>query len=68
MAKKNPNIGALLRIFLIPTLVIKSGIMFFGLNYSRYPDEGYGYGLAISVALIFIAFAAFLWTFRNYTE
>jgi hypothetical protein len=63
-----PKVSTFIRIFLVPTLVIKSGIMFFGLNYSMYPGEGYGYGLAICLALTIINFGIFLWTFRNYSD
>ena len=35
----------------MPTLIGKTGVMFFGLNYSQYPGEGYGYGLVASILL-----------------
>lgn len=35
--------------FLMPTLIGKSFILFFGLNYSQYPDEGYGWGLIAAI-------------------
>lgn len=65
---KSPKISTFLRIFFLPTIVIKAGIMFFGLNYSMYPGEGYGYGLIICICLTLMNFAYFLWKFRNYSE
>lgn len=65
---KGPKISTFIRIFFVPTIMIKAGIMYFGLNYSMYPGEGYGYGLATCIALTMMNFAYFIWTFRNYSE
>lgn len=65
---KAPKVSTYIRIFFVPTILIKTGIMFFGLNYSMYPGDGYGYGLAICIALTLTNFAYFIWTFRNYSE
>jgi hypothetical protein len=40
---------AYVRALIMPTIVIKAFVMFFGLNYSMYPGEGYGYGLALAL-------------------
>jgi hypothetical protein len=59
--KPDPRLSNYIRIFLVPTLINKGLILYFGLNYSMYPDEGYGYGLAISVSLTLLSFAYFLY-------
>jgi len=50
-----------IRIFLVPTLLNKALILYFGLNYSMYPGEGYGYGLSICILLTLASFAYFIW-------
>jgi hypothetical protein len=47
--------------FLVPTLFFKGCILYFGLNYSRFPDEGYGWGLVASISLSLGNFAIFLY-------
>lgn len=68
MSNKAPKISTYIRIFFVPTILIKAGIMFFGLNYSMYPGEGYGYGLIACILLTILNFSYFLWKFRNYSE
>ena len=59
---------AYIRIFLLPTLVLKGFIMYFGLNYAMYPDRGYGTGLLISMALALCNFGYFLYVHWNDSE
>lgn len=54
--------------FLCPMLVGKTLIMFFGLQYSSYPEQGYGYGLALSILFTVTMLARFLWRYRNYVD
>lgn len=54
--------------FLCPMLVGKTLVMFFGLNYSQYPGEGYGYGLALSAAFTVFMLLRFVWKYRHYSE
>jgi hypothetical protein len=54
-----------LRVFLIPTLFLKGALLYFGLNYSSYPEEGYGWGLFIAICLSLFNFLLFLWKTRN---
>jgi hypothetical protein len=54
--------------FLMPMLIGKTLIMYFGSYYASYPGEGYGYGLAASIAFTIGMVARFLWTFRNYED
>jgi hypothetical protein len=51
--------------FLMPTLIGKSFVLYFGLNYSSYPGEGYGYGLVASIAFTVFMLLRFVWRFRN---
>ncbi len=55
-----------LKIFLVPTLLTKIGILYFGIQYSNHPDEGYGWGLLFVVALTLMNFAVFL--YKNWHE
>lgn len=70
-AGKDPQrakLVAYLRTFLVPTMVIKISILYFGLQYAMYPGEGYGYGLVISIAVTLINFAIFIWKNRAVTD
>lgn len=66
--KTRSALKVFLRTFLMPTLVGKSLVMFFGLNYSNHPGEGYGYGLAASLAFTFVTLVSFAWRYRNQEE
>lgn len=54
--------------FLCPMLVGKTLVMYFGLQYSSYPEQGYGYGLALSIIFTVSMLARFLWRYRNYVD
>ncbi|OQW52133.1 MAG: hypothetical protein A4S09_08975 [Proteobacteria bacterium SG_bin7] len=53
---------------LMPTLIGKGFVVFFGTRYSSYPGEGYGYGLAAAITFTLVSFARFLWKFRDYED
>ena len=57
-----------IRSFLMPTLFGKSLVLYFGINYSLHPDEGYGYGLIAAVVFTFCSLVAFGWKYRNHEE
>lgn len=57
-----------LRSFLLPTFIGKSFVLYFGLMYSNYPDEGYGYGLIAAISFTLISLSLFLWKYRNYDD
>lgn len=61
----NTIIKDLVKVFLVPTLINKFFMLYFGLNYSNHPGEGYGYGLAAT--LLFLAFTVgrFLWKYKD---
>lgn len=54
-----------LRAFLIPTVFNKLLLLYFGLNYSQYPGEGYGYGLIASIIFLIFSLAYLIWKFRG---
>lgn len=54
--------------FVCPTLFGKAMILYFGLNYSDHPGEGYGIGLAVSVIFTLFMLGRFVWKYRDYTE
>ncbi len=56
----------LIKLVIIPNLINKPLMMYFGANYSSDPGEGYGYGLAATIVFFLGSVAYFLWTHRNY--
>jgi hypothetical protein len=64
--KPNTKLFTYLRIFLIPTLVGKVLILYFGIHMALYPDRGYGYGLVASMVFLLLNFAVFL--YMNYRD
>lgn len=64
----SPMLKDFLKSFLMPTLIGKSFILYFGINYSLSPGEGYGYGLIIAIAFTFCSLVLFAWKYRNHEE
>lgn len=58
----------IIRTFLIPTLIGKSFILYFGINYSNEPGEGYGYGLIVALLFTAVSLGSFAWKYRNQEE
>jgi hypothetical protein len=54
--------------FLMPTLVGKTLVLYFGINYSMYPDEGYGYGLVFSIVLTVYGLIRLAWKYKDQEE
>jgi hypothetical protein len=54
--------------FLMPTLIGKGFVIYFGLNYTNYPGEGYGYGLAIAICFTLTMLSRFIWKYRHYED
>lgn len=54
-----------LRTLVLPFIVNKAFMMYFGLNYSEYPGKGYGYGLALTIVILLFTIGLFLWKFRH---
>lgn len=61
----NPILLDFVKALLLPTIVGKCLIYYFGLMYSSYPDEGYGYGLALSITFTVGNLLRFLWKYRH---
>lgn len=57
-----------LRSFLLPTLVGKAFILYFGIQQAEYPGEGYGYGLACAIIFMVTTLSLFVWKYRNYED
>lgn len=53
---------AYVRTLIMPLIVMKVFLLYFGLNYSRYPGEGYGYGLIATFAVSAASFGYFIWS------
>jgi len=51
--------------FFIPTVIGKICVLYYGINYSQYPGEGYGYGLAVSVAATVGSLVMLIYKYRN---
>lgn len=51
--------------FIMPTLVGKTFVVYFGLNYSESPGEGYGYGLVAAIAFTVVNLLRLAWRYRN---
>lgn len=54
-----------LKVFLVPVVLNKAFMMYFGLQYAAHPGEGYGYGLFATVLFLIFTIARFLWKYRN---
>lgn len=65
---KKLNVSDFIVTFLCPMLVGKVLILYFGGNYSIYPGEGYGYGLAMAIGFTVFMFGRLLWKYKDYEE
>jgi hypothetical protein len=61
METNKPFLKDLLKVFLVPTLINKLFMLYFGLNYTEHPGEGYGYGLVASIGFLLFTVGKFLW-------
>ena len=65
MEKKTNIVQDFLAAFLVPTIINKGLMLYFGLNYSAHPDEGYGYGLIATLVFFVLSMAGFLWKYKD---
>lgn len=68
MTQKNESkepLGPFIIGFLMPTLVGKTLVVYFGLNYSEFPGEGYGYGLVAAIIFTVGNLFRLVWRYRN---
>ena len=63
--KNNSVLVDFMKVLFIPMVINKMLMLYFGINYSAYPDEGYGYGLAATVFFLFFTMGRFLYKYRN---
>jgi hypothetical protein len=61
----NPILKDFLKIFLVPVLINKAFLLYFGLNYAEHPGEGYGYGLAASITFFLASCFRFIWKYKD---
>ena len=54
-----------LKVFLVPVLINKMFMLYFGLNYADQPGEGYGYGLVATILFLIFTVGRFVWKYRN---
>ncbi len=66
--KTEMKLSSTLVAFLMPTLLGKCAILYFGLNYSDNPGEGYGVGLAIAIVWTLASLGLFVWKYWDYEE
>jgi hypothetical protein len=52
----------------LPMLVNKVFMMYFGMHYAIYPGEGYGYGLAATIVVMLAILAFLIWKYRDYSD
>jgi hypothetical protein len=52
-------------VFLVPTIINKVFMVYFGLQYSNYPGEGYGYGLIATILFLFFTMGRLVWKYRD---
>lgn len=63
--KPNAVLKDFIRVLLVPLLLNKALMLYFGLNYSSFPGDGYGYGLAATFFFLFFTLGRFIWKYRN---
>ncbi len=61
----NATLKDFLKTFLVPTLLNKAFMLYFGLNFSSHPNEGYGYGLVATILFLFFTVGRFLWKYKD---
>jgi hypothetical protein len=54
--------------YFVPTIAGKITLLYFGLNYSYYPGEGYGYGLAASIIFTVFMLGRFIFKYWDHEE
>ena len=54
-----------LKTLIVPLVINKFFMMYFGLMYSNYPDEGYGYGFAATILFLLANCGFFIWKYRD---
>ncbi len=63
--KSQETMKDFLKAFIFPVLVNKSILFYFGLQYSNYPGEGYGYGIVACLIVLAIMVGRFIWKYKD---
>lgn len=66
--KKKLEIKHLLVPFVVPLVIGKTLILYFGIRYADFKDEGYGVGLACSLAFTAFILIHFMWKYRHHGD
>lgn len=53
---------------ILPLTLNKFLMMYFGLNYSEFPGEGFGYGLVATLLFMVFMISRFLWRYRHVND
>jgi hypothetical protein len=61
----NKTFKDFLKVFVMPLLVNKIFMLYFGLNYANNPGEGYGYGLTATILFLLATCVHFVWKYRH---
>ncbi len=61
----NKVMADFLKASVIPLIVNKIFMFYFGINYSNRPGEGYGYGLIATILFLIISMGRFLWKYKD---
>lgn len=68
MKTQNKVLKDFLTALILPLTVNKFLMMYFGLKYSEFPGEGYGYGLVATLAFMLFMIGRFLWKYRHISD
>ena len=54
-----------IRTLIVPLLINKFFMMYFGLKYSEFPGHGYGYGLIVTILFLLFTMGRFIWKYKD---
>lgn len=63
--KDSAVVNDFLRVFIVPVLINKGVMLYFGLEFANHPGEGYGYGLLATILFLLFTVSRFLWKYRK---
>lgn len=63
--KPNAVLKDFIKVLIVPMLINKAFMLYFGLNYSNHPGEGYGYGLIATILFLFFTVGRFIWKYKD---
>jgi hypothetical protein len=62
---KNKVLFDFIKVLLVPLLINKAFMLYFGLQYAEHPGEGYGYGVVVTVLFLLFTVGRFVWRYRG---